>query len=87
MGDMGDIFRAMKEIKKTNKENRLASADSAGWQVLNAYHWRKPLGGKFINYWPSTGTVMYGEKRTVKGSNFYKKLMEKYELESKGSES
>lgn len=82
MGDMGDVFRAMTERKKQNKIKRLERADSTGWQVLNTYHWRKPLDGKWINYWPSTGLIMFDGKKTRYGSSKCKQLIEKSDLQA-----
>lgn len=63
MGDMGEIFRAMKEHNKERREARLAAANPEGWTQHTPYHWSRTIGGKRINYWPSNGLVMIGQKR------------------------
>lgn len=59
MGDMGDIFNAMRDLKKERKAQRLEKANPEGWLQHTEYHWSRMLNGKKLNYWPSTGKFEY----------------------------
>lgn len=75
MGDMGDVFRAMTEAKKERKQNRLETANDAGWEKHTPYHWYRLIKGEKLNYWPSTGACMYKGKRKHIKSKFIQKLI------------
>jgi hypothetical protein len=67
MGDMGDIFNAMKDWTRARKRERLAEADPSGWVQHTDHHWSRQLLGSKLDYWPSTarfqwrGRVMSGD--------------------------
>lgn len=67
MGDMGEIFNAMREMDRERKERNLAAADPAGWTVHTPWHWSRDLAGSRLDYWPSRnkfqwqGKVMCGD--------------------------
>ena len=62
MGDMAEIFRDLRETKKTRKQERLAKADPTGWTQHTPYHWSRTLNGKRLDYWPSTHKFQYEGK-------------------------
>ncbi len=64
MGDMGDIFNAMKAATKEHRAAMLAQADTAGWQALTEYHFRRQFGATRVDWWPSGGKAQV----FVKGS-------------------
>jgi hypothetical protein len=53
MGDMAEIFNAMREADKERRQRNLASADQTGWTVHSAVHWSRDLAGHRLDYWPS----------------------------------
>lgn len=53
MGDMGDVFRAMREADKERRERNLAAANPDGWTIHCATHWSRDLCGDRLDYWPS----------------------------------
>lgn len=62
MGDLGDDFRARRKFFKEKRADRLAKADSTGWNVHTEYHWSRQLCGKRLDYWPSKSKFMYNSK-------------------------
>jgi hypothetical protein len=74
MGDMGEIFNAMREQDKERRERNLANANSEGWTKHTVYHWSRELNGKRLDYWPSRNKFQY-EGRVMCGdvSGFIKK--------------
>lgn len=75
MGDMGEIFRDMKERKKAIKQSRHLSADSYGWKKHTEYHWFRYVDGNKLEYWPSTGLCMYQGRKCNIDSRFIKNLI------------
>lgn len=81
MGDMGDLWRDVKETRRERKENYIqhilpaliilwrAKLTKFGLQELNCSHWRI---GQF-DFWPTTGTFI--NRITGKRSNGIKKLL------------
>ena len=67
MGDMGEVFNAMREMDAARRSRNLAAADPAGWTIHTKYHWSCDLGGSRLDYWPSRnkfqwrGKVMTGD--------------------------
>lgn len=56
MGDMGEIFNAMREMDRERRESNLASAVENmedGWDYHTAWHWSRDLNGSRLDYWPS----------------------------------
>jgi len=53
MGDMGEIFNAMRERDKQRRSDNLASADPTGWTQHTPVHWSRVLLGDRLDYWPS----------------------------------
>jgi len=66
MGDMGDLFNALKEHNKERKRKNLESANSEGWNKHTAYHWSRTLNDKRLDYWPSRNKFQY-ENRMMYG--------------------
>lgn len=62
MGDMAEVFNAMKQRNKRRRAKNLQKADSAGWEVHTEYHWSRLLNGKKLDYWPSRNKFMYNGK-------------------------
>jgi len=73
--DIALAFKALKEDRKEKKKNRLEGACSKGWDKHTPYHWSRFVDGKKMDYWPSTGTVMYKGKRTSISSKKVQKLI------------
>lgn len=59
MGDMGEVFNAMREADKERKRRNLAVADPSGWTVHTEHHWSRMLAGKRLDYWPSRNKFQY----------------------------
>lgn len=43
-----------RENYRRNRSNRLLSANTDGWTKCSDYHFQKTVGGKLINWWPSS---------------------------------
>ena len=65
MGDMGDIFRAMKDTDKERKKRNLENANPKGWTEHTEYHWSRTLQGKRLDYWPSRNKFQHNNKIMV----------------------
>lgn len=68
MGDMGDIFRAMKEEKQqrhaANRETALKLREDTRWLFLNGgTHYQTKVKGKTLNYWPGPNKWHYNGGR------------------------
>lgn len=63
MGDMREIFDAMKEFRLERRAKRLSEAKEIGWQKHTEHHWFRVINGTKLNYWPSSGLVMIGNRR------------------------
>lgn len=67
MGDMGEIYNAMKKRDKERKKRNLAAANPKGWTKHTEYHWSQDLNGSRLDYWPSKnkfrykGKIMHGD--------------------------
>lgn len=83
MGDMGDIFDAMRQERKERRARNLNRADDTGWKKHTPYHWYRYINGVKLNYWPSSNKYQYG-KRKVKHGNV-RKFIE--QLEAGGTKS
>lgn len=59
MGDMREVFDAMREMDKERREDNLAKADPTGWEKHTDYHWSRTLDGKRLDYWPSKKKFQY----------------------------
>ncbi len=59
MGDVGDDYRAWREIKSDYKQKCLDEADSKGWSKHTPYHWYRDVNGERLDYWPSTRKTMW----------------------------
>jgi hypothetical protein len=62
MGDMGDLYNALKEQKKEKRQKNLKKADPTGWNKHSEYHWSRIVNGKKLDYWPSTNKFQYAGK-------------------------
>lgn len=56
MGDMGDIFRDMREANRQRRERNLKRAQDSElpWMKHTDHHWSLELQGDRLDYWPST---------------------------------
>ena len=43
MGDMGEVFNAMREMDAERRSRNLAAADPTGWTIHTEYHWSRDL--------------------------------------------
>ena len=65
MGDMGEIFNAMRERDKERRHRNLEVADPTGWTIHTAVHWSRDLAGERLDYWPSRNKFRWkGKTRT-----------------------
>lgn len=62
MGDMGDDFKALRELDQARKRRNLIKADPAGWTIHTEYHWSRVLNDKRLDYWPSRNKFQYRNK-------------------------
>jgi hypothetical protein len=62
MGDMGEIFNAIREHDKERRERNLAKADPTGWTQHTEHYWSRQLNGKRLDYWPSRNKFQYAGK-------------------------
>ncbi len=56
MGDMGEIFNAMRDMDRERRERNLSEAIANmedGWEYHTAWHWSRTLDGSRLDYWPS----------------------------------
>jgi len=49
MGDMGEVFNAMREADKERRERNLNKFDPTGWNRHTEYHFSRQLNGKRID--------------------------------------
>ena len=77
MGDMAEVFNAMKQHKKEKRAERFESANDEGWEKHSDHHWYRMINGKKMNYWPSSGLVMIGKSRMNINGKRAKALIEK----------
>ncbi len=80
MGDMAEVFNAMKQHKKEIRAARMESADSEGWSKHTDHHWYRIIDGEKMNYWPASGLVMIGKSRMNINGKRAKSLIEKSNL-------
>ena len=76
--EIAEVFSELKQYRKDRKEQRLASADLAGWSMHTIYHYSRMVEGKKMDYWPSTGLVMYKGKRHNIKSKFVREKLETF---------
>jgi len=62
MGDMGEIFGAMREATKQHRAQMLEQADTKGWEEITEYHYRRHFGPVRIDWWPSGGKCQVFQK-------------------------
>lgn len=66
MGDMGDVFRALKEDRKIRRQKRLAEFVPCGrWTRHTDYHYSTALLGERLDYWPSSTRFFWRGKVRV----------------------
>ena len=66
MGDMAEIFNAMRDANKQRRERNLNKFDPTGWTRHTEYHYSRLLNGKRLDYWPSRNRFQY-EGRVMVG--------------------
>ena len=75
--EIAEAFSELKAERKTAKEQRLANADLTGWSQHTIYHYSRMVEGKKMDYWPSTGLVMYkGKRHNIKSKFVQNKIKE-----------
>jgi len=62
MGDMGEVFNAMKQADKERRENNLDKADLSGFTKHTYYHYSMTLQEKRLDYWPSKNKWRWNNK-------------------------
>ena len=76
MGDMGDVFREMRESTKAHRAKMLELANTEGWTKHTPYHYSRTFDGKRFDWWPSGGKGMY-EGRMIYGHRKVNALIKK----------
>ena len=59
MGDMGELFNAMKESTKAHRAEMLKKANTEGWNRHTEWHYSRTFNGKRMDWWPSGGKAQY----------------------------
>ena len=78
MGDMGEVFNAMREMDAERRSRNLAAADPTGWTIHTEYHWSRDLGGSRLDYWPSRNKFQWrGKVMTGDVTGFIRNLISK----------
>lgn len=65
MGDMGDIFNAMKDADKErrHKNKEIADAmDFSDFKKHTEWHWSRPMSEGRLDYWPTKNKWRYNDK-------------------------
>lgn len=67
MGDMREVFDAMREHDRERKARNLKESlekvySMGDWTVHTEYHWSRQLNGKRLDYWPSRNKFQYEGK-------------------------
>lgn len=67
MGDMREVFDAVKEHHKERKARNLKAAlekvySLGGWEIHTEWHWSRSLNGKRLDFWPSRNKFQYEGK-------------------------
>lgn len=71
MGDMGDIFNAMRENRRTHRAEMLAKSDTTGWTQHTPWHFSRMFGRDRVDWWPSggkakfQGRMVYGHRKVA----------------------
>lgn len=76
MGDVGEMYKAIREHSQERRRERHQSADASGWSKHTKYHWYRMIEGEKLDYWPSTGRCRFkGRNRNI-NSKFIKELIQ-----------
>lgn len=62
MGDMGEVFNAMKERTKAHRADMLSKADTKDWSMHTDYHYSRYFNGERMEWWPSGGKAKFKGK-------------------------
>ena len=62
MGEMSEIFNAMKERDKERKSRNLANANLTGFTRHTEFHYSTNLQCDRLDYWPSRNKFMWRKK-------------------------
>ena len=63
MGDMGEVFRAMKHRDRERRQANLEAANPEGWTQHTQWHWSRVLSnGEKVQYWPTKNKFHYKNK-------------------------
>jgi hypothetical protein len=65
MGDMGEIFNAMREHDRERRSRNLENAwanGTNGWTVHREDHWSRDLLGDRLDYWPTRNKFRWRDK-------------------------
>jgi hypothetical protein len=65
MGDMGEIFNAMRQHDKERRARNLNNFNPSGWNKHTEHHFSRQLNGKRLDYWPSRNRFMYDNRVMV----------------------
>lgn len=83
MGDMGDIFNAMRSDKQRHRAEMLSKADTTGWTQNTPWHFSRVFGGRRMEWWPSGGKAMLDGRMIYGHRKVNKKIAELAALEPK----
>lgn len=82
MGDMGELFNAMRDGTKAHRAKMLAGANTEGWQRHTEWHYSRMFNGKRMDWWPSGGKAQY-DGRMVYGHRKVNALISKLQAHNK----
>ena len=68
--EISEMWKDRRQAIKQEKEDRLKQADLTGWTKHTDYHYSRLVCSRRMDYWPSTGLVMYKGKRHNINSKF-----------------
>ncbi len=66
MGDMGEVFEAMREATRQHRAEKLAQADTTGWHAHTEWHFSRRFGDTRVDWWPSGGKAQVHTKGSGK---------------------
>lgn len=77
MGDMGEIFNAVKAEKKARRAAALDEADTSGFTQHSPHHFSTTLLGDRLDWWPSSTKFRWRGKTYTGGVHGFIKNKEK----------
>ena len=72
-----EVFKDMRRARQVKRDKQLAAADDTGWSKHTVHHWYRMVGGRKLEFWPSSNKYRYLNKM-YRGAlpRFIKEMME-----------